>query len=107
MILVDLGIISMSASHSLITDTGAFDRSAIMRAAHEWHRRLRHIPQATFASQLRETWRLARKAQRRFYVASIPNPTDMPAHVWPAFASLAPTAVLRRAHKQALEVSNV
>lgn len=91
----------------LINTDGSFNRSAIMREAHAWTRRLRHMPQATFASQLRETWRLARKAQRRFYAENIPNPTDMPTHVWPAFASLSPTATLRAAHKQALEVSHV
>lgn len=91
----------------LINDDGSFDRRAIMREAHAWTRRLRHMPQATFASQLRNTWRLARKAQRRFYVESIPAPVGMPGHIWPAFASLEPTATLRAAHRLAQEVSNV
>lgn len=87
----------MSTDLHLINDDGSFNRSAIMRTAHEWTRRLRHMPNATFASQLRNQWRLARKAQRTFYAERVPTPAGMRRDIFQCFLRLETTASLKAA----------
>lgn len=47
-----------------ITAEGRYDLAAIMRAAHALYRRVKHLPNATLAGQMRAIWRDARREMR-------------------------------------------
>jgi hypothetical protein len=79
------------ARPTFITATGRYDLAAIMRAAHALYRRVRHLPNATLAGQMRAIWSDARREMRAAIINRIAGKNRMLA----CCLSLAPTPALR------------